>query len=281
MNKSFKTNFISKESNMVSLSVNNVGFQRCEPGHCWGFGVRDHFLIHHIVKGVGYYEINGNKYSLKSGDSFLVYPYTEVKYYADIQNPWEYYWVGFSGTDAANLMLSTDFSRDYPILHHSDEESKNVKKRILDIYEIRGNSLSAQTEMTGKLYTALAFFIKISNREEKNENSYLSYVKAARDFIASNYSYEISVDEIADYVGISRSHLFRAFKLYTGESPKEYLSNFRINTACTLLRETSLSITAISKSVGFENNLYFSKAFRKIKGVSPSQYAKDHKQQAL
>ncbi len=277
MNKSFKTIFIAKETDMVSLYVNNVGFQKCEPGHTWGCGVRDHFLIHHIVKGVGYYETNGNVYTLKAGDSFLVYPYVEIKYYADMNDPWEYYWVGFSGADAANLMLSTDFSRELPLIHHPSDESSKVKRRILDIYEIRGNSLAAQTEMTGKLYTALAFFIKISGHKEKCENSYQSYVKAARNYIATNYSYGISVDEIADYVGISRSHLFRAFKTYTGESPKEYLSNYRINTACTLLRETNLSITAISKSVGFENNLYFSKAFRKIKGMSPSQYAKEHR----
>ena len=276
MIKTFKTNFIAKESDMVSLFVNNVGFQRCEPGHTWGSGVRDHFLIHHIVKGTGYYEVNGNVYTLKAGDSFLVYPYVEIKYYADMKDPWEYYWVGFSGADAANLMLSTSFSREEPILHHPESESKEVKKRILDIYEIRGNSLAAQTEMTGKLYTALAFFIKISKHKEKNDNSYMTYVKAARNYIASNYSYGVSVDEIADYIGISRSHLFRAFKTYTGESPKEYLSNYRINTACTLLRETNLSITAISKSVGFENNLYFSKAFHKVKGISPSQYAKEH-----
>ena len=172
-------------------------------------------------------------------------------------------------------MLSTDFSRSMPVIHHPANESMEVRRRILDIYEIRGNSLAAQTEMTGKLYTALAFFIKTSNHNEKVENSYQSYVNAARNYIASNYSYEISVDGIADYVGISRSHLFRAFKIYTGVSPKEYLSNYRINIACALLRETNLSITAISKSVGFENNLYFSKAFHKIKGVSPSQYAKE------
>ena len=56
------------------------------------------------------------------------------------------------------------------------------------------------------------------------------------------------------------------------KSPKEYLTDFRIRQACNLLENSDLSITAIANSVGFENNLYFSKAFRKIKGISPKNY---------
>lgn len=59
-------------------------------------------------------------------------------------------------------------------------------------------------------------------------------------------------------------------------SPKEYLTEYRIKQACRLLRETTLSVSAIAYSVGFENNLYFSKAFRKQKGKSPSEYRESH-----
>ena len=275
--KSFKTNFITKETDMVSLSVYNVGFQKCEPLHTWGPGVRDHFLIHHVEKGKGHYIVGGHEYTIFAGDTFIVYPYDQITYYADEDDPWEYYWVGFSGSDAPSLMLATDFTRESPILHHDSQNSMKVRRIILDIYEARGNSLANQLEMTGKLYTALAFFIKSSSHKQNREDSYLTYVKAAKSYISSNYSYEISVDQIADYIGISRSHLFRAFRMHVGVSPKEYLTNYRINTACALLRESSLSVTAISKSVGFENNLYFSKAFHKVKGVSPSEYARTHK----
>lgn len=277
MNKSFKTNFITKESDMVSLSVNNVGFQRCEPLHTWGPGVRDHFLIHHIVKGTGHYEVEGKTYTLHAGDSFLVYPNVLVKYYADSEDPWEYYWVGFTGSDGPSLMLATDFSKKLPVIHHNPEESGIVRRKILDIYESRGNSFANQIAMTGALYTALSYFIKISKSKSDRNDTYLTYVKTAKNYIAANYSYEISVDEIAYYVGISRSHLFRAFRMHVGESPKEYLTNYRINIACALLRETDLTITSIAKSVGFENNLYFSKTFHKVKGVSPSVYSKQHK----
>ena len=77
-------------------------------------------------------------------------------------------------------------------------------------------------------------------------------------------------------MGLSRSHLFRSFEKVMEKSPKEYLTNFRIKQACNLLKTSDLSITAIANSVGFENNLYFSKAFHKVKGVSPKVYKAAH-----
>ena len=78
-------------------------------------------------------------------------------------------------------------------------------------------------------------------------------------------------------VGISRSHLFRSFQTYMNCSPKEYLTEYRIQQACRLLKETGLSVSAIAYSVGFENNLYFSKAFRKVKKTSPTEYREKHR----
>ena len=117
--------------------------------------------------------------------------------------------------------------------------------------------------------------------EKKNQKKEIrsTYVEKAEKYIETNYSYPVTVEDVAAYVGISRSHLFRSFQTYLGKSPKEYLSEYRIKQACHLLKETGLSVSAIAYSVGFENNLYFSKAFKKQKRVSPSEYRKDRKTQ--
>ena len=81
----------------MSLSVYNVGFQKCESLHQWGPGMRDHYLIHYVLSGKGYYQTEGKIFPLYPGDVFLVYPYVEVTYYADKKEPWEYYWAGFAG----------------------------------------------------------------------------------------------------------------------------------------------------------------------------------------
>ena len=79
----YKDSYKIRKYELFSLSVCNVGHQKCDPNHHWGPGVKDHYLIHHIVTGKGYYHCNGKLYTLKTGDSFLIYPNHEVWYYAD------------------------------------------------------------------------------------------------------------------------------------------------------------------------------------------------------
>ena len=81
-----------------------------------------------------------------------------------------------------------------------------------------------------------------------------------------------SIDDIAKAVGVSRSHLYRVFMGSVSQSPIDYLTNYRINEACYLLRNSQLSIAEIAVSVGFFDQFYFSRVFKKIKGVPPSKF---------
>ena len=274
MNKNYKNSYKVTEKELVSLSVYNVGFQKCNPLYQWGPGVRDHYLIHYIISGKGTYRVNHKTFSLKAGDTFLVYPDTEVTYCADETDPWEYAWVGFTGSDASMILSATDFSKEKPVIQDTPM-GESVHRQILHIYDARGNEFEHAVEMTGRLYTTLALFMHTATHENM-QNSANSYVQKGIEFISSHYSYNITVEDIADYVGVSRSHLFRSFESILGESPKEYLTAFRMKQACYLLEHSDLSITAIANSIGFDNSLYFSKTFHKRKGMSPKDYRQKH-----
>ena len=112
----YKNSYKVTEKELVSLSVYNVGFQKCDALYQWGPGIRDHYLIHYIISGKGTYRVAGQTYHLSGGDTFLVYPNTEVVYCADEQNPWEYAWVGFTGSDASMILKATDFSPENPFI---------------------------------------------------------------------------------------------------------------------------------------------------------------------
>lgn len=73
MSDLFKNSYIAPEKDLVSLSVCNVGYQKCEPLYTWGPGIRNHYLIHYVITGKGYFKVHGKTYELKSGDCFLVY----------------------------------------------------------------------------------------------------------------------------------------------------------------------------------------------------------------
>ncbi len=182
----------------------------------------------------------------------------------------EYAWVGFTGSDAASILQTTDFSKSTPVIQNTPD-GEHLHNQILKIYDARGNEFEHAVEMTGRLYTALAILMH-NAKKTPDSNTAQSYVQKGIEFITANYSYPITVEDIASYVGLSRSHLFRSFQTVLGLSPKEYLTDFRIKQSCLLLARSDLSITAIANSVGFDNSLYFSKAFHKEKGLSPKEY---------
>ena len=276
MADSYKDSYKVGEDFLSSLSVYNVGYQKCEPEYQWGPGIRDHYCIHHILSGSGVYTMGNVSVRLSAGDTFILFPGTELQYQADKDEPWEYCWAGFMGSDAASIIRNTGFSRDVPYILKGRIPADEIRRGLEQIYLNKGNTYESSVAMTGSLYSLLAVFMHYAERSMPEKDAHMVYVEKAISYIETNYSYPVTVEDIAYYVGISRSHLFRSFQSYMRRSPKDYLTSYRIKQACRLLRETDLSISTIAYSVGFENNLYFSKAFRKQKGVSPSEYRKEH-----
>jgi AraC-like DNA-binding protein len=91
----------------------------------------------------------------------------------------------------------------------------------------------------------------------------------AAEYIMNHYEAPITVEGLADYASVSHSSLYRRFLKRFQISPKRFLLEYRIERDC--------SIQEISTSVGFEDPFYFSRAFKEVKGVSPRQYAAQHR----
>ncbi len=253
----------------AGLSVYNTGYETCDASHSWGPGLRDHYLIHYVSAGCGTFVCNKQTYSLRAGDLFLIAPTQMVSYRADPQDPWEYCWVGFNGTDARRLVTMAGFTRKEPVLR--DAEPDITSALLLRIAEVSGSTAAADAEMVGCLYLFLAQLIR-NNTRRTADDPHQGYVANALRFIQYNYAGEIGISDIARYVGISRSQLYRAFLQDFGVSPHTYLQTYRINEACSLLRNPNLSIAEVASSVGFNDPLYFSRVFKSIKQRTPSDY---------
>ena len=241
MKQSYKQSYTDN----VELSIFNCGHEYCQPGHTWGPGVRDHYLIHLVVAGKGVYQVNGASHTLQEGDLFLAKPNQLITYAADETDPWEYYWVGFNGACANKLVQQTPFSDAHPVHHCKDPQT--VREALYNIYLSRGPEPQCEALMTGYLYIFMAHLMKEAREAMPNVGSSSSqYVLAAIKYIQFNYSHDISVDDIAKAVGVSRSHLYRVFMSNVGQSPIDYLTSYRISEACSLLKNSSLSIAEIA-----------------------------------
>lgn len=255
----------------AGLSVYNTGYEHCDSNHSWGPAVRDHYLIHFVSSGRGQFRCNGQDYTIEAGGLFILFPDQLASYQADASDPWQYAWVGFNGTDARRLVNLTGFSQQQPVLVSRDPKcTESLLRRIADA---SGNTVAADTEMAGCLYQFLAHLIRL-NEQNPTANAHQTYVANALRYIQYNYANDIGVTDIARYVGISRSQLYRAFLQDFGVSPHTYLQTYRINEACSLLHNPVYSIAEIAGSVGFNDPLYFSRVFKSIKGRTPTEYQK-------
>ena len=264
-----------RERRITSLYVQQTGRQQCPPNYRWGPGVRNHFLLHHVVAGRGIFITRGKEYHLQAGDTFLSYPDTTVQYYADTVQPWEYLWVGFGGVDAALYMEQTDLSPEEPV--YTGRDSQQLQEMIEEICQGYGPSLAEELTTTSRLYALLAFLVSTAHgsrsqpRPQWQEATDCALLVA--EYITNHYEAPITVDGLAEYAAVSHSSLYRSFKRRFQMSPKRFLLEYRIERACILLATTNYSIQEISNSVGFEDPFYFSRAFKEIKGISPRQYA--------
>ena len=97
-------------------------------------------------------------------------------------------------------------------------------------------------------------------------------IDVATLYFNEHYNEEINIEEYAQTHNMSTSWFIRNFKQYTGFTPLQYILSVRIYNAEALLKSNMYNITEVASIVGYDNPLYFSRTFKKLKGISPSEY---------
>ena len=104
------------------------------------------------------------------------------------------------------------------------------------------------------------------------EESFPPLVEAALGIIQEEFPFLEGLDELAERLEVSKSHLIRSFTQKTGVSPGRYITHLRVEYAKLLLQGEDASITYVAEASGFANANYFAKVFRRETGMSPSEY---------
>lgn len=118
---------------------------------------------------------------------------------------------------------------------------------------------------------ALIYYPPVKLTKKLNENS---YVEQTINYFQTHLDQTITLKKLADYNNLSASHLSRIFKEETGYSPIDFFIHLKIKKACQLLDMTNLSIKAIAARLGYSDQYYFSRIFKKIMNLPPSKYRK-------
>jgi AraC-like DNA-binding protein len=105
----------------------------------------------------------------------------------------------------------------------------------------------------------------------------IEYVSKAKAYIAENYDQPLSVDIIANYLGISYSYLASIFRQFGKRTIVAHINGVRIDRAVYMLTSSKASITDIAFAVGFNSRQHFTRVFKQRYGCSPMEYRKRYK----
>lgn len=244
---------------LIDLKLHDInplftGSEVCEGGNFVGPLVRDHYLIHYVIKGTGVFSNATGDYPVKSRQIFLIRPGELYSYVSDKDDPWSYIWVGFNGAVAERLKALPS-----PVMDYREDT-------FFDLQKVNDMSSMREEFVTSRIYEILC--VLFSKQEQKPH-----YVGQAQNYIRLNYMQPITAENVADFVGVSLRYLTRLFRGSTGNGVQDYIISTRLGHAKQFLSQ-GFSVSETAFKSGFNDAFHFSKAFKKAMGISPSEYKK-------
>ncbi len=268
---------IFPNDNFVDLGLFQFGWEKCAPAHSFGPAARNHYLFHYVLSGTGTLMADDSKgitqtYSIKSMQGFMIFPNQITTYVADHDLPWEYVWIEFDGLRVKSILDTIGLSLDKPVYH---ARNKNLRKDMAnEMLYIARNKDASPFHLIGHLYLFLDYLMRSAADEQMESGGKLRdfYIHEALTYIEHNFQNDITIEDIASVCGLNRTYFGKIFKEALGKTPQEFLVNYRMLKAAELLKLTHLSIGDISITVGYANQMHFSRAFKNCYGVSPREW---------
>lgn len=148
---------------------------------------------------------------------------------------------------------------------------------ILTVFREEQEDSCPELETVAGLGKLFAWLLKNRRYRESSRDLFanlhrIDQIKAVLEYIETNYSSFLSLEALAKVVGMNPKYFCRVFASLLHQSPMDYVNFYRVEQAAYLLDSTDRSVTAVGMECGFSESSYFTKVFKKYKGVTPSAY---------
>ena len=235
--------------------------------------VLNEYQLLYITKGKGLFSSGTSGLCpIKEGCMFLLFPGERHTYRPDESTGWNEYWIGFNGTIMDEWVRNGFFSKSNPVFNIGvNEEIISLYKKAIIIADAQ--EANYQQALAGIVCNIVSMAIYLSRNRDFNKSDISVQINAAKAAVHESIS-SVTPESLAEVVCMSYSNFRKIFKEYTGFAPAQYIQQVRINMAKELLTNTSRSIKEIAFELGYENKDYFFTAFRKISGMTPTEYRK-------
>ena len=235
--------------------------------------IRDYFLIHYVVEGSGFYKSMNQLHRVKNSEMFVIFPGQLVNYSANPDDPWSYCWFAFTGNKARDYLAEYGIDEDNPIVPlASDNTAQSLAIQGEAEIKCRKRSKHYSSKLIYEVFAQIEQSYAIRCDAQRDNIRLNRYLETAKLYISSNLPQHLSVQTIADMIGLERTYFSKLFHRHTGMTLQDYIINMRIDMAVGLLQTGCLAIKDVAECVGIHDPYYFSKIFKKVKGVPPSKY---------
>ncbi len=280
--------------NNLNFALLNIGFVELNSNWNWKKIYSPFARIYYVTGGRAKTYIDGKTHILKSGNLYLIPPFT--LHDDECDDFFALYYIHFYEKVNNKEPLFDKF--DFPVEIGADSLIKLLIERLLDInphrelrhidpqiydnmptfsrYIARNNILPQHffLETQSILCLLIARFLAFSQLKDRYKDERIS---KCMQYIHENIDKDISLDQLANISYVSKDHLTRIFKKETGYTPIKYLNSKKIEKAQLLLLTTNLSVCDIAIKLSIDNIPYFDRLFKQFSGMTPCSYRNIHK----
>ncbi|BDI29051.1 hypothetical protein CCAX7_11020 [Capsulimonas corticalis] len=224
----------------------------------------------YTLSGVGGFSDASGIYSVPEGQAFLVEKdNADAAYFypPDTREPWRFLAFNYNGLPA-HAMTRALVNKYGPI--YSLPPDTPIIKRLL-AYEALGHGITNIHMADGaQMVMELLLALTAAGRAKEETDPVIDLVRRAIPIMSTGE--DISVQDVARALGVSREHLSRCFQRRVGMSPRQFCLEQRIRKACLLLKDTDAPIKTIAAQLGYTEYSNFVHAFRQVTQMTPSEF---------
>lgn len=257
------------------LNLWNVGWEvQTDTSYYWDGNKRakdnDSIIFQYTIAGSGVLEIGKERYTVGQHQAFIVSVPSDHRYYypENAKEPWEFIYISLQGASVQDIWQRL-IQKSGPIV--SLPPNSPLIRSLYSIYaDTKADGLRDPYLAATQGYQFLIECFR-AMAEERPQNEPYHYQRALA-YIEAHYHEQICLDNIAEEVGVSRYTLTRLFKKQLHTTPISYVTDLRMRKACSLLLHTNRTIKQIAADVGYPDDNYFHKVFRRYTGSSATQF---------
>ena len=264
--------FTTPVSENQPFRLDLAGTTLCDPGYRITRNCSPYFVLEAVQDGYGKLQVNGVEYLVEPGDCYLLPIHARHYYASDPDAPWVKYWFNFSGTLVPELLRS--YHLHNVVLFKGMFMAEQFAGALRRLEQVDMNN--RQSVFAGVI-TGLIAEISARYHAADGSSALISHEgEMLRDMLEKHIAAPSpSLAQLAKKIGRSEAQMLRIFRRDFGTSPIAFLLERKLEQAMVLLLNTELTVKEIAAGLGFSDEFYFSRMFRKKCGKSPREYRRN------